>query len=300
MGLAAAETDNPRKTIPRATKQVFWRLILFYFSSLFVVACIVPFTHPQLLASTHSADLRASPFVIAIHDAGIKGLPSVINAVILISVLSVGNSSTYGSTRTLHALADVRQAPKIFQYVDRAGRPLAGQAFALACGLFAYFSCLPGGATQIFDWLLQVSALSSFFTWGSICLAHIRFRAAMKYQGQSIKFLPFRACFGVYGSYLGLVLNFLCLASQIYLACSPVTGEMSWSSWTMDVIAVPVIFAFYAIWKICKSKREGGWVRLAEMDLVTGRKDNLVQAHSEEMKERAGWSPWKRMVRFLC
>ena len=125
VGLAAAETDNPRKTIPRATKQVFWRLILFYFSSLFIVACIVPYTHPQLLASTHSADLRASPFVIAIHDAGIKGLPSVINAVILISVLSVGkNSSTYASTRTLHALAEVHQAPKILRYVDKAGRPL--------------------------------------------------------------------------------------------------------------------------------------------------------------------------------
>ena len=300
VGLAAAETDNPRKTIPRAAKQVFWRLILFYFSSLFVVACIVPYTHPQLLASTHSADLRASPFVIAIHDAGIKGLPSVINAVILISVLSVGNSSTYGSTRTLHALADVRQAPKVFQYVDKAGRPLAGQAFALACGLIAYFSCLPGGATQIFDWLLQISALSSFFTWGSICLAHIRFRAAMTYQGQSVKYLPFRACFGVYGSYVGLILNVLCLAAQIYLACSPVLGTMTFTSWMMDMVAVPVIFGFFIVWKVCKNRQEGGWVRLAEMDLITGRKDNWIQAHAEDVREREGWSPWQRMVRFLC
>ena len=68
----------------------------------------------------------------------------------------------------------------------------------------------------------------------------------------------------------------------------------------MDVIAVPVIFGFYAIWKICKSRKEGGWVRLAEMDLVTGRKDNLAQAYAQEMKERAGWSSWQRMVRFLC
>jgi amino acid transporter len=218
----------------------------------------------------------------------------------LISVLSVGNSSTYGSTRTLHALADVRQAPKIFQYVDKMGRPLAGQAVALVCGLVAYLSCLPGGAAQIFDWLLQLSALSSFFTWASICLAHIRFRSAMKHQGQSIKFLPFRACFGVYGSYLGLILNILCLVAQIYIACSPVIGSMTWSSLIMDILAIPVIFAFYTIWKVCKSKREGGWIGLAEMDLITGRKDNLVEAHAEEMKERAEWSPCRKFVRFLC
>jgi yeast amino acid transporter len=300
VGLAAAETDNPRKTIPRAAKQVFWRLILFYFSSLFVMACIVPYTHPQLLASTHSADLRASPFVIAIRDAGIKGLPSIINAVILISVLSVGNSSTYASTRTLHALAGVRQAPKFLRYVDRAGRPLAGQAFALICGLIAYFSCLPGGATQIFDWLLQISALSSFFTWGSICLAHIRFRAAMTNQGHSIKYLPFRACFGVYGSYVGLILNVLCLAAQIYLACSPVVGTMTFASSMMDILAVPVIFGFFIVWKLCKSRKEGGWIQLAEMDLITGRKDNWVEAHAEDAKEREGWSTWRRIVRFLC
>jgi amino acid transporter len=138
---------------------------LFYFSSLFIVACIVPYTHPQLLSSAHSADVRASPFVIALQDAGIKGLPHFINVVILISVLSVGNSSTFASTRTLQALADVGQAPKWLQYVDKMGRPLMGQLVALGCGLLAYFSCLPGGATQMFDWLLQISALSSFFTW---------------------------------------------------------------------------------------------------------------------------------------
>jgi amino acid transporter len=168
VGMAAAETDNPRKTIPRAAKQVFWRLVLFYFTSLFVMACVVPYTHPQLLSSTHSADVRASPFVIAIRDAQIAVLPHVINGVILISVLSVGNSSTYGSTRTLHALADAGQAPGIFKYVDKKGRPLLGQALALGCGLLAYFSCLPGGAVRMFDWLLQISALSSFFTWYSI------------------------------------------------------------------------------------------------------------------------------------
>ena len=215
-------------------------------------------------------------------------------------MLSVGNSSTYASTRTLHALADNRQAPKGFQYVDNAGRPLACQVFALAWGLIAYFSCLPGGATQIFDWLLQISTLSLFFTWGSICLAHIRFRAAMKCQGESIKYLPFRACFGVYGSYVGLILNVLFVIAQIYLSCSPVNGNMTLGSLVSDLCGLPIVFGFFIVRKLCTNRQEGGWVPLAEMDLITGRKDNLVQAHAEDKKERARWSPWQRMVRFLC
>ena len=122
----------------------------------------------------------------------------------------------------------------------------------------------------------------------------------MTYQGQSIKYLPFRACFGVYGSYVGLILNVLCLIAQIYLACSPVGGGRTFTSWLMDVIAVPVIFGFFIVWKVCKCKREAGWIRLAEMDLITGRKDNWVQAHAEDVKEREGWSSWQRMVKFLC
>ena len=298
VGLAAAETDNPRKTIPKAAKQVFWRIILFYITSIFIVGCIVPYTHPQLLSSEHSADVRASPFVIAIREAGIKGLPSVINAVILIAALSVGNSSTYASSRTVQALGDARQAPKIFRYVDMWGRPLSGQILALACGILAYFACLPGGASQMFDWLLQISALSSFFTWGSICLAHIRFRAAMKKQAQSIDLLPFQACFGIYGSYLALIINILCVLAQVYLGFSPIGGSLTPEACLMDVIAVPVIIGFYVVRRVCKRKE--GWVRLEDVDLVTGRKDNLVLAHAEDAAERATWGCGRTAFHWIC
>ncbi|CAF3752335.1 unnamed protein product, partial [Rotaria sp. Silwood1] len=118
VGLAAAEAANPRKTVPRATKQVFWRITIFYIVSLILIGCLVPYTSPRLLNGLSSYDASASPFVIAIEDAGIKVLPSIFNAVILCAVLSVGNSSVYGASRTLCALAECGQAPKIFAYVD--------------------------------------------------------------------------------------------------------------------------------------------------------------------------------------
>src|ERR1700738_1686279 len=113
VGLAAAETANPRKSLPTAIKQVFWRITLFYVVSLTLVGLLVGWNDPRLL-NGGDALVAQSPFVIAIQDAGIQVLPAVMNVIILVAVLSVGNSSIFGSSRTLAALADQGQAPKIF------------------------------------------------------------------------------------------------------------------------------------------------------------------------------------------
>ena len=91
-GLAAAETANPRKTLPTAIKQVFWRITLCYIVSLAIVGLLVPYNDVRLLSADSNADAKASPFVIAIKDAGVNVLDSVMNVVIMVSVVSVGNS----------------------------------------------------------------------------------------------------------------------------------------------------------------------------------------------------------------
>lgn len=133
--------------------------------SLTIIGCIVPYTDPRLLNKAYSTDIKASPFVIAVQNAGIKVVPSIMNAIILISVLSVGNSSTYGATRTLQALAEKGQAPKIFMYIDKRGRPIAVLVVILLLGLISYIGTIPGKGPIVFDWLLSLSGLSSFFTW---------------------------------------------------------------------------------------------------------------------------------------
>ena len=102
-GLAAAEAEDPRKEIPKATRQVVWRICIFYIVNLFLVGLIVP--ENSVLYGSAGGESRHSPFVIAIELAGIKALPSIFNAMILISVMSVANSCTFGSTRTFQALA---------------------------------------------------------------------------------------------------------------------------------------------------------------------------------------------------
>ena len=216
VGLAAAEAADPRKSLPKATKQVFWRITFFYVVSLFLVGLILPSDSKELLGSS-GANTKASPFVLSIQMAGVKGLPSVFNAVITISVISVANSCTFGSTRTMQALADRGMGPKFLAYIDKAGRPIWCVVIQICFGFLAYINEAAVG-DQFFTWLLSLSGLSYFFVWGSINLAHIRFRSGWKAQGHTLDELPYRASFGVIGSYIGLFLACISLVATFYIS----------------------------------------------------------------------------------
>lgn len=214
VGLAAAESANPTQSLPGAVKQVFWRISLFYILGLFFVGLLVDSNDPSLLSSSAYSDAKASPFVLVGKYAGLVGFDHFMNFVILVSVLSIGLSGVYGGSRTLTALAQQGYAPKVFTYIDKSGRPLMSVLLMLVLGLLA-FANLGGDGPVIFEWLLAISGLSVLCTWGSVCLAHIRFRKAWKYHGHTLDEIPFQAIFGVYGSWLGLILCILVLVVQV-------------------------------------------------------------------------------------
>jgi len=302
VGLAAAETANPRKSLPTAIKQVFWRITLFYVVSLLLVGLLVPYTEPRLLSGASGADATASPFVIAIENAGIEGLPSVMNVVIMVAVCSVGNSAIYGSSRTLAALAEQRQAPRILAYIDRKGRPLIGIGVSSALGFLAF---LAGSDKQedAFNWLLAISGLSSILTWGSICLAHIRFRKGWRIQGHSLDELAFRSQPGIYGSWLGLILNVVVLIAQFWTGFAPIGYEnMSAAdrveSWFNAYLALPIVIACYVPYKLYFRTRI---IRTHSMDLHSGiRELNLADLIAEEKEERKNWPTWRKIYKVFC
>ncbi|KAL9605114.1 MAG: hypothetical protein Q9219_000048 [cf. Caloplaca sp. 3 TL-2023] len=305
VGLAAAETTNPRKSLPTAVKQVFWRICLFYIVSLTLVGLLVAYTDPRLIGQS-SSDAKASPFVIAIKDAGITGLDSVMNVVIMISVLSVGNSSVYGSSRILAALAEQGQAPRFLAYIDRCGRPLKAIGVASIVGLLSYLAA-SDKENDVFLWLQALSGLSSIFTWGSICLAHIRFRRAWRVQGRSLDELAFRSQAGVAGSWIGFLFNVLVLIAQFWTGLSPVKPQYGPAisgasahlrSFFQAYLAAPFVLVCYVGYKIMYRTPV---MRSKDMDLRTGvRELNLGELLAEEELERATWPRWKKAYKFLC
>lgn len=212
--LATAESANPRHAIPVASKQVFFRIAFFYIVNLFILGLILPADDTRL-ENASGANSSYSPFVLAIQDASIAVLPSIFNAVITVSVMSVANSCTFGSTRTMQAMSERGMAPKFLSYVDKAGRPLWCVVMQLAFGLLGYLGVISNGL-DIFTWLLSLSGLSFFFVWGSSCLAHIRFRLAWKSQGRSLREIPYTSPLGIWGSAIGLFLNIVCLIAIFY------------------------------------------------------------------------------------
>ncbi|KAK1781438.1 general amino-acid permease [Copromyces sp. CBS 386.78] len=305
VGLAAAETANPRKSLPTAIKQVFWRISLFYIVSMILIGLLVPYNEPRLLSAKNVADASASPFVIAIEAAGATVLPSIMNGVILISVISVGNSAVYGSSRTLAALAELGQAPSILGYVDRRGRPVVAIVVTMLVGLLAYLADVPS-QRNIFDWLLAISGLASVFTWASTCLAHIRLRKAWAYNNRSVQDIAFRAQGGVIGSWIGLLLNLLVLVLQIWVAIDPIdtedkemTAKERVSSFFLSCLAIPVVLVFTICHKLYYKTRV---VRIEDMDVDTGRRDfgRLGIIKAQEKEERMTWPRWKRIYRFMC
>ncbi|KAL2039469.1 hypothetical protein N7G274_007741 [Stereocaulon virgatum] len=268
VGLAAAEAADPRKSLPTATKQVFWRITGFYVISLFIVGLILPSDDPRLLGSS-GANTKASPFVLAIQKAGVSGLPSVFNAVITISVLSVANSCTYGSTRTMQALAARGMGPKFLTYIDSKGRPIWCVVLQIVFGLLAFVNEATKGSV-FFTWLLSLSGLSYFFVWGSICLSHIRFRQGWKAQGHTLDELPFQAQFGVTGSYIGLFLNVIALIATFYTALFPPGGSPDAQAFFETYLAAPIVIALFIFWKIFSRNKGGFFVKKSQMDLLTG------------------------------
>lgn len=288
-GLAAAEAANPMRSIPQATKQVFWRITIFYVLGLFMIGLVVPSNDDRLLNAS-GAHTAFSPFIIAMTDAGIKILPSIFNAVITISVLSVANSCAYGSTRTMQALAQTGMGPRFLATVDKYGRPIWCVVIQLLFGLLAFINEANVGST-FFNWLLALSGLANFFIWGSICLAHVRFRAGWKAHGHSLDELPYRASFGTIGSWIGLGLNILCLIASFYVALFPVGGSPDPSAFFQQYLAAPLILALYLGWKVTYGRRDPFMIRAKDMDVTSGLRANIEEIQQMAEEKRANTTP---------
>lgn len=136
VALTAGEAHNPRRNMPRAIRRVFFRILLFYVLGVFIIGITVDPNDMNLLNGSNNAS--ASPFVIAINNAGINALPSIINAVILISAFSAGNSDLYAASRTFYGLAVAGQTPRFFRYCSKRGIPVFCVIACASLGPLAY------------------------------------------------------------------------------------------------------------------------------------------------------------------
>ncbi len=240
IAVAAGETIDPRRNIPKAARRFVWRLAIFYGFSALIIGVIVPFNDPQLLGSS-SDDASASPFVIGIQRAGIQGFGHAINAAILTSAWSAGSSFLYSGSRVLYSMSLSNQAPKIFSITNKRGIPYVAVIATWSVGLLAFLNVSNSGAT-LFNWFLNLSTISGFIAWIVVMITYLRFRAAFTFHGL-LEMLPYQTPFQPYYTYIVLFLIILLALTNGFQVFWP--DEFSVGTFLAAYITLPLFLALY-------------------------------------------------------
>jgi L-asparagine transporter-like permease len=170
IAVTAGEAENPEVTIPRAMRNIVWRLILFYVAAIAIMVTMVPWN----LASSSSA-VSGSPFVTAFVAVRIPFAAAIMNFVVLTAALSSVNTNLYLSTRMLYSLGREGYAPRWMGKVSRNGVPhlalLASTGGIVAAILLAILA--PKNAILM---LYGAAVAGMLFVWLVILRTHLRFR----------------------------------------------------------------------------------------------------------------------------
>ena len=214
VGIAAAETADPQKTIPKAVNQVIYRILIFYVGALVVLLALYPWNQLGNVApdAPWAEAMAASPFVQIFTNIGIPAAAHVLNLVILTAALSVYNSGVYCNSRMLYGLALQGNAPRIFARVNARGVPVMSLGVSAAATLFCVGLnyLMPKEALGL---LMSMVVAALVINWAMISFTHLRFRRAKERAGEKLVFKAFWFPLADYLCliFMGMILLILCV-----------------------------------------------------------------------------------------
>ncbi|KAI1206946.1 AAT family amino acid transporter [Annulohypoxylon truncatum] len=273
--VTSGEMKNPRKNLPVASRQFFYRLIFFYILGSIAIGAICASNSSGLVSGAGNAN--ASPWVIAIRNAGIEVLPSVVNAGVLSSAISAGNSYLFMSGRSLYSLAVSGDAPRIFTRCNRWGVPIYA---VIASSLFvplAYMVC-NSGAGVAFNWFISITNTAGYTSWILCCVTFLRFRKACNAQGLAS---PFRSRTQPFAAWICLILFAALLLLNGFTVFFP--GKWSISGFLTAYIGIPIFLAIWLGHKFTVGKNDPWIYNSHDVDLTTGL--SVVEADMPEGPE---------------
>lgn len=289
VGVSAGEASNPGKAIPRAINRTFFRILVFYMGSIFFLGLLIPFNHDLLNLKGDSSPLY-SPFVIAIINSGTSVLPHIFNAVILITIISAGNSNVYVGSRLLYAIGTAGLGPKFLTKTNRAGVPYFGVLGTAVMGLFSFMAVSEGAA--IFAWLLNIGAVAGLICWVCISICHLRFIQALKYNKiDRNTVLPFVAKGGVWYIWYAVV----CLILVTILQGFPAYFDFSVYRFMTTHISLFIFFFLWGLFQVLL--KTPTFVKLHDVDVLTGSKlENGGSQIVEESICKKDMTKWEKIL----
>lgn len=244
IGITAGESENPERAVPKAIKQVFWRILLFYILAIFVIGMLIPYNSPALMGG--DSDVATSPFTLVFKNAGLAFAASFMNAVILTSVLSAGNSGMYASTRMLYSMSKDKLAFPIFSKTNKSGVPYLSLLVTalIVIGIFA-LQHISGDA---YEYIVAASGMTGFIAWVGIAISHYRFRKAFDKQHYDKSVLKYKAKLFPFGPIFAGILCVIVIIGQDVDFIQ--TGHFNLNRFVITYMGIPVFLAFFIYHKL--------------------------------------------------
>ncbi|GAD99023.1 proline permease PrnB [Paecilomyces variotii No. 5] len=281
--IGGGEMESPRRNIPRASRRFFYRLIFFYIMGTLSITVICPSTNKEL--TDGGAGAGSSPFVIGIKNAGIPVLDHIVNAIVLTSAWSSGNSFLYMSSRSLYSLAVANHAPSIFKTCNRWGLPYVAVATSSLFSGLAYLS-LGTSSSVVFNWFVSLTNTCGFISWACCAVIYFRFLKATKVQGVE---RPYKSRLQPWGAYIAIVgAIFLALVNGFTVFFPQ---EWSVSGFFTAYIGIPAFVVLYVGHRIVYRHEPWAWPSEA-VDLQTGLEEVIAAEKPERIRDT--W--WKKLM----
>jgi len=288
VAIAAGEAKNPRRNLPKAIKRVYIRILLFYIGGTLIIGLLVPSNNPELNFATGTA--ASSPFVIAIQQAGIKALPSIINACLLTSAWSAASSDLFTSSRAIYGLAAAGNAPKIFLKTLPNGLPIVAVLFNSCFSLLSYMGVTKGSGL-VFTYFSQLTAIAGLLTWFGIGVTYLRFYKGMKAQGMDRTKLPYYSKLQPFAAWYAVCsISFIMLLSgwAVFLKGRWVTSTFVTNYLTL--VLFPILYLGARLYY-----KEGPKKPL-EMDFLTNIDEIEADTYDEPPPKNAGEAFWQWLM----
>lgn len=165
VSVAAAETEDPERSVGHAIRTVVWRILVFYIGSVFVIAAVLPST---------SAALK-SPFAGVLDLARIPGAGAAITLVAVVALLSALNANLYGASRMAYSLSVRGEAPRFLSRLTRTRVPVIAVSISVAFGFLAAVLELLF-PERILPALFQLVGSTCLVVWGSALVSQLILR----------------------------------------------------------------------------------------------------------------------------
>lgn len=246
VSMVAAEAKRPRIYIKSAFKTMYARFAIFFIGGALACGIVVAYTDPILVEILSGkvaggGTASASPYVIAMQNLKINGLPHLVNALLCTSIFSAGNTYTYCATRSLYGMALEGRAPAFLRYCTKSGVPV----FAFAVTMI--FPCLSflqvsNGSAKVLGWLINLVTAGGVITYIVMSTTFIFYYKACKEQGLDRKSLPYYGWGQPYCAYLGLAWMVMIVTCYGYSSLNPFDVENFFIYYAMLILGKSRLF----------------------------------------------------------